>query len=77
MRCCASPTTCTGRSSSSEAPPSADRDAAAAFGAMILEFALRPLAKPLGFYGEMVVNECALRIARTLPLHVQEERVNP
>jgi hypothetical protein len=69
MRCCALPTT-----SIAEAPPAVGvapsaalpHDARAAFDALLVGMVLRPIAKPLGFYGEIVVDTCAAAIARAL-----------
>ena len=70
MRCFASPTTSI---ANAPAPPCVDLGsgqggaARIAFGALLVEMALKPLAKPLGFYGDMVVEACAVGVARTLP----------
>jgi len=45
-----------------------DHGTGAAFAALLTSLALRPLAKPLGFYGEIVVDACAASIARLMPL---------
>jgi len=63
MRCCASPTT------SIAAEPgtrerSQRREAAAAFAAELLRAAFAPLVRPLGFFGEAVVDAVALSAAR-------------
>jgi len=66
MRCCASPTTSTARPAIAQRMESTG-NARVAFGALLASMALRPLAKPLGFYGEFVVDACALAMARTMP----------
>jgi hypothetical protein len=72
MRCCGSPTTST--ADARVEPPSSSgvrahdvsdaREAAAAFTALLLRIALEPLAKPLGFYGDVAVDACARAMAR-------------
>jgi hypothetical protein len=32
---------------------------------MLVRLALRPLAQPLGFYGEVVIDACARTVARS------------
>jgi hypothetical protein len=63
MRCSASPTTCIAEPAPRAALPRAE--AAAPFTSLLLAMVLRPLAKPLGFYGEVVVDACAQSIARS------------
>ena len=72
MRCCASPTISTAEATllplvSRKAHPDAERDGAVAFTALLTSIALRPLAKPLGFYGDIVIDACALGMARAMP----------
>lgn len=57
MKCCASQTTSTDK-------PVAIHDTATAFEALLFEQALKPVAKPMGFYGDFVVGACANAIAR-------------
>jgi hypothetical protein len=33
---------------------------------MLVRLAFRPLARPLGFYGEVVIDACARTLARSL-----------
>jgi hypothetical protein len=33
---------------------------------MLVRLAFRPLAQPLGFYGEVVIDACARTVARSL-----------
>jgi hypothetical protein len=33
---------------------------------MLVRFAFRPLARPLGFYGDVVIDACARTVARSL-----------
>jgi hypothetical protein len=47
--------------------PSADREVAAQFEALLLRTALAPVAKAMGFYGDLVVSEATRDIARGLP----------
>jgi hypothetical protein len=56
MRCCGSRTT-----STAEPVPTADapRAAAAAFAALLIKAAFAPLAKPLGFFGDVAIDACA------------------
>jgi hypothetical protein len=70
MRCCASPTTSTASISVRSGADGGRSRAAEAFTALLTSLALRPLAKPLGFYGEIVVDACALSVARLLPFHL-------
>jgi hypothetical protein len=68
MKCCALPTTSIARSAPAwTARGRRDDDPSVAFGALLASLALRPLAKPLGFYGEFVIDGLALSIARSLP----------
>ena len=62
MRCSASPTTCIAER---PARPAAQGPGAAPFASLLLAMVLRPLAKPLGFYGDIVVDACAQSIARS------------
>ena len=62
MRCSASQTTCT---VSEPAPREPSAQAGAAFSEMLVRLALRPLAQPLGFYGEVVIDACARTVARS------------
>jgi hypothetical protein len=39
---------------------------------MLLAMVLRPLAKPLGFYGDVVVDTCAASIARSFAAHAEQ-----
>jgi len=61
MRCSASQTTSTVPESCADSPRA--REAAAAFESLLLAQVLRPLAKPLGFLGEAVVDAVAREIA--------------
>jgi len=75
MRCCASPITST---AGDFAPPAADvRGVATEFEALLLAQALRPLAKPMGFYGDLVVAEAAHSVAAAQSggLAVELERI--
>jgi hypothetical protein len=68
MKCSGSPTTCTA-SGRALTPATEDaggvREAAAAFTAFLLRIALKPLAQPLGFYGDVAVDACARAMARS------------
>ena len=57
MRCCASPTTFTA--------PSAERQAAQAFAALLYQSVFAPLGRSLGFYGELVTAQAASAVAAT------------
>ncbi|MGB8203354.1 MAG: hypothetical protein WCE83_01630 [Candidatus Baltobacteraceae bacterium] len=57
MRCCASPTTST-------VPEPSLREASAQFAALLYRQAFAPLAAPLGFFGETVVDSVCRALAR-------------
>ncbi len=59
MRCSASPTICIVRPASE----AASQRAAAAFSEVLFRLAFRPLARPLGFYGDVVIDACARALA--------------
>jgi hypothetical protein len=61
MRCSASPTICIVRPASEATSP----QATAAFSEVLFRLAFRPLAQPLGFYGDVVIDACARALART------------
>jgi hypothetical protein len=67
MRCSGSPITSTadGRTTPSTADAGRAHEAAAAFTALLLRIALKPLAQPLGFYGDVVIDACARSMAGT------------
>lgn len=67
MRCSGSPTTSTadGRAMPSTADAGRAQEAAAAFTALLLRIALKPLAQPLGFYGDVALDACARSMAST------------
>jgi hypothetical protein len=57
MRCCGLLTTSTARPAAATGDET--RAAARAFEALLLRTAFQPLAKPLGFFGEIAVDACA------------------
>lgn len=63
MKCCASPIT----SIAGDAPPTPSRTRTVAedFGALLLAQALRPLAAPMGFFGEIAVEAMARGVMRS------------
>lgn len=63
MRCSASPTTCTVSAPRIHEPSA---QAAGVFTEMLVRLAFRPLARPLGFYGDVVIDACARTMARSL-----------
>lgn len=65
MRCSGSPTTSTadGHATPLSADAGRAQEAAAAFTALLLRIALKPLAQPLGFYGDVVIDACARSMA--------------
>ena len=72
MKCCASQTISTASQAGrvvTESGRGGD-EASVAFTALLTSLTLRPLAKPLGFYGETVVDACAQSIARALPFRI-------
>jgi hypothetical protein len=60
MWCCANPAP----SSAAESPDSSAREAATQFEAILFAQAFGALAKPMGFYGDIVVAETARALAR-------------
>ncbi len=78
MRCCASPITCTADSRAAAQPAIVAQPEREAFATLLLGIALRPLAKPLGFFGDVAVEACARAVAhsgafdRALPSAVGE-----
>jgi len=68
MRCCALPTTSIASARDAKSASDDRTRTAEMFGALLTSLALRPLAKPLGFYGDLVVDACARSMARALPL---------
>ena len=46
--------------------PNAAREAAVAFDTLVLREAFKPLAKALGFYGDMVVDAAVQQLARSV-----------
>ena len=58
MKCSGSPTTCTA------ANEARARETAAQFEAVLFQAALAPIAKSLGFFGDVAVNQVALTLAR-------------
>ncbi|GAC1299975.1 MAG: hypothetical protein NVSMB19_05580 [Vulcanimicrobiaceae bacterium] len=69
MKCCGSPTTSTVPNlqpgdGSGAAVPSRAREVAAAFNALLLAEAFKPLTKTMGFYGDTVVGIVARTMAR-------------
>ncbi len=67
MKCCASQTTSTAPDGVGVQRPSAQggdaRVVAAQFEAMLVNFALAPVAKSLGFYGDIVTDAVARAVA--------------
>ena len=64
MRCSGSPTTCTAANPQTARDDDRIRSAAAQFEAVLFSAALAPLAKSLGFFGEIALDRLALTIAR-------------
>ncbi len=73
MKCCGSPITSTARNvipgekllTGQTAPPgSAPREVAAQFEALLMKSVFAPVARALGFYGDLVVGEVATAVAR-------------
>jgi hypothetical protein len=62
MRCCGSPTTFTVPSPAAASNGRA-HEAAVAFEGLMLRQCLAPLAKPLGFYGDLVLGACTQAVA--------------
>ncbi len=64
MRCCGSPTTSTAPSAAAVSGENARaHEAAVAFEGLMLRQCLAPLAKPLGFYGDLVLGACTQAVA--------------
>jgi hypothetical protein len=59
MKCCVSPII----STASRGVNTPARSAAVAFESLLLAQVLKPLAKPLGFYGDAVLDACAHSVA--------------
>jgi hypothetical protein len=61
MKCCGSRTTSTARPADVEPVAASEqaRAAARAFETLLLRTAFQPLAKPLGFFGDIAVDACA------------------
>jgi hypothetical protein len=66
MRCFASPTTCIADAvpRASAGPPAV----ASTFATLLVEMAFRPLARPLGFFGDVAIEACARAVARDTSL---------
>ena len=62
MRCSASPTICT--ASEPVRAPAPSPEAGAVFSTILFKLAFAPLAKPLGFYGDVALDACARTMAR-------------
>ena len=62
MKCCGSQTISTVLSP--ERTPARAREVAAAFNALLIGVAFKPLASAMGFYGELVVGSASQAIAR-------------
>jgi hypothetical protein len=67
MRCSASPITCTAKPQ--PAAEMAAPSASSVFAELLVRLAFRPLARPLGFYGDIVIDACARTMARGEPFH--------
>lgn len=68
MKCCGSPTISTVRNIAAPSSPGCKgaaraREVAAAFEGMLLREAFAPLAKPMGFYGDLVLEAGSRAIA--------------
>lgn len=78
MRCCASPITSTAERRAIAPSTVAAQPEKEAFATLLLGIALKPLAKPLGFFGDVAVEACARAVAhsgafdRALPSAVGE-----
>jgi hypothetical protein len=65
MRCSASRTTCT---ADVRQTPAEGREAGRLFSTLLFEVTFKPIARPLGFFGDVAVDACARALARSSPL---------
>ena len=62
MKCSGSPIICT---AANVVRPQQPHDAAKAFETLLFRLALEPLARPLGFFGDVVIDAAATAISRS------------